>query len=144
MARTVPGLPHRSSPDLIGDGKDCFQGATMTDASMDVIGCSASRFAGAAGNRDESASQCVRGCTITAAVHVLKACGLYGRLPPRGPTEVEDAVLAAQQHQSARRAALRAALEEIALEKGTKLCYGSLYASPYVWPASGGNGRQLP
>jgi hypothetical protein len=36
---------------------------------------------------------------LPAAVHVLKACGLYGMLPPRGPTEVEDAVLAEQQPQ---------------------------------------------
>jgi hypothetical protein len=36
-------------------------------------------------------------------VHVLKACGLYGMLPPRGPTEVEDAVLAEEERQSERR-----------------------------------------
>ena len=47
---------------------------------------------------------------LLAAVHVLKACGLYGMLPPRGPTEVEDAVLAEQERQSQRRrAALMAA-----------------------------------
>ena len=47
---------------------------------------------------------------LPAAVHVLKACGLYGMLPPRGPTEVEDAVLAEQQRQGERRrAALLAA-----------------------------------
>jgi len=47
---------------------------------------------------------------LPAAVHVLKACGLYGMLPPRGPTEVEDAVLAEQQRQGERRrAALMAA-----------------------------------
>jgi hypothetical protein len=47
---------------------------------------------------------------LPAAVHVLKACGLYGVLPPRGPTEVEDAVLAEQQRQGERRrAALMAA-----------------------------------
>jgi hypothetical protein len=47
---------------------------------------------------------------LPAAVHVLKACGLYGILPPRGPTEVEDAVLAEQQRQGERRrAALMAA-----------------------------------
>ena len=40
---------------------------------------------------------------LPAAVHVLKACGLYGMLPPRGPTEVEDAVLAEQQRQGERR-----------------------------------------
>jgi len=40
---------------------------------------------------------------LPAAVHVLKACGLYGMLPPRGPTEVEDAVLAEQERQSERR-----------------------------------------
>jgi hypothetical protein len=47
---------------------------------------------------------------LPAAVHVLKACGLYGMLPPRGPTEVEDALLAEQERQSERRrAALMAA-----------------------------------
>jgi len=40
---------------------------------------------------------------LPAAVHVLKACGLYGMLPPRGPTEVEDAVLAEQERQGERR-----------------------------------------
>jgi hypothetical protein len=40
---------------------------------------------------------------LPAAVHVLKACGLYGMLPPRGPAEVEDAVLAEQERQSERR-----------------------------------------
>jgi hypothetical protein len=40
---------------------------------------------------------------LPAAVHVLKACGLYGMLPPRGPTEVEDAVLAEEERQSERR-----------------------------------------
>ena len=40
---------------------------------------------------------------LPAAVHVLKACGLYGMLPPRGPTEVEDVVLAEQQRQGERR-----------------------------------------
>jgi len=40
---------------------------------------------------------------LPAAVHVLKACGLYGMLPPRGPTEVEDVVLAEQERQGARR-----------------------------------------
>ena len=40
---------------------------------------------------------------LPAAVHVLKACGLYGMLPPCGPTEVEDAVLAEQGRQSERR-----------------------------------------
>ena len=40
---------------------------------------------------------------LPAAVHVLKAGGLYGMLPPRGPTEVEDAVLAEQQRQGDRR-----------------------------------------
>jgi hypothetical protein len=53
----------------------------------------------------------VSGCTITAAVHVLKACGLYGMFPPRGPTEIEDAVLVEQQRQGERwRAVLMAAL----------------------------------
>ena len=42
---------------------------------------------------------------LPAAVHVLKACGLYGMLPPRGPTEPEDAVLAEQQRQGERRRA---------------------------------------
>ena len=47
---------------------------------------------------------------LPAAVHVLKACGLYGMRPPGGPTEVEDAVLAEQERQEARRrAALLAA-----------------------------------
>ena len=46
---------------------------------------------------------------LPAAVHVLKACGLYGMLPPRGPAEVEDAALAEQERQSERRAALMAA-----------------------------------
>src|SRR5262245_17814559 len=40
---------------------------------------------------------------LPAAVHVLKACGLYGIVPPLGPTEVEDAVLAEQERQSERR-----------------------------------------
>src|SRR5262249_50104347 len=40
---------------------------------------------------------------LPAAVHVLKACGLYGMLSPRGPTEVEDAVLAEEERQSERR-----------------------------------------
>ena len=40
---------------------------------------------------------------LPAAVHVLKACGLYGMLPPRGPTEVEDAVLAEEERRSERR-----------------------------------------
>ena len=40
---------------------------------------------------------------LPAAVHALKACGLYGMLPPRGPTEVEDVVLAEQQRQGERR-----------------------------------------
>jgi hypothetical protein len=45
-------------------------------------------------------------------------------VPLRGPTEVEDAVLAAQQRQSEQRhAALMVALKKIALEKGTKLCH---------------------
>jgi hypothetical protein len=49
--------------------------------------------------------------SLPAAVHVLKACGLYGMLPPRGPTGVEDAVLAEQQRQGERRrVALMAAL----------------------------------
>ena len=48
---------------------------------------------------------------LPAAVHVLKACGLYGALPPSGPTEPEDAVLAEQHRQGERRrAALFAAL----------------------------------
>src|SRR5262245_4198162 len=40
---------------------------------------------------------------LPAAIHVLKACGLYGIVPPLGPTEVEDAVLAEQERQSERR-----------------------------------------
>jgi len=48
---------------------------------------------------------------LPAAVHVLKACGLYGVPAPHGPTEPEDAVLAEQQRQGERRrAALFAAL----------------------------------
>ena len=31
---------------------------------------------------------------LPAAVHVLKACGLYGNVSPLGPTEVEDAEIA--------------------------------------------------
>jgi hypothetical protein len=47
---------------------------------------------------------------LPAAVHVLKACGLYGIVAPLGPIEVEDAVLAEQQRQGERRrAALMAA-----------------------------------
>jgi hypothetical protein len=42
---------------------------------------------------------------LPAAVHVLKACGLYGMVPPQGPTEVEDAVLARATRQSQRRSA---------------------------------------
>jgi hypothetical protein len=34
---------------------------------------------------------------LPAAVHVLKACGLYGVPVPHGPTEVEDAVAAQRQ-----------------------------------------------
>jgi hypothetical protein len=40
---------------------------------------------------------------LPAAVHILKACGLYGMVPPRGPIDVEDALLAEQEHQSERR-----------------------------------------
>jgi hypothetical protein len=40
---------------------------------------------------------------LPAAVHVLKGCGLYGIVPPRGPTDVEDALLAEQERQSERR-----------------------------------------
>ena len=40
---------------------------------------------------------------LPAAVHVLKACGLYGNVSPLGPTEVEDALLAEQERQSERR-----------------------------------------
>jgi hypothetical protein len=40
---------------------------------------------------------------LPAAVHVLKACGLYGVVSPLGPTEVEDAVLAEQERRSERR-----------------------------------------
>ena len=40
---------------------------------------------------------------LPAAVHVLKACGLYGMVIPLGPTEVGDAVLAEQERQSERR-----------------------------------------
>ena len=35
---------------------------------------------------------------LPAAVHVLKACGLYGMPAPQGPTEVEDAVIAQRRH----------------------------------------------
>jgi len=31
---------------------------------------------------------------LPAAVHVLKACGLYGMPAPQGPTDVEDVVIA--------------------------------------------------
>jgi hypothetical protein len=34
---------------------------------------------------------------LPAAVHVLKACGLYGNVSPLGPTEVEDAEIAQRQ-----------------------------------------------
>ena len=44
-----------------------------------------------------------RQTVLPAAVHVLKACGLYGMVPPRGPTDVEDALLAEQERQSERR-----------------------------------------
>jgi hypothetical protein len=48
---------------------------------------------------------------LPAAVHVLKAGGLYGMLPPQGPTEVADAEIAAQQRAcDRRRAALLATL----------------------------------
>jgi hypothetical protein len=40
---------------------------------------------------------------LPAAVHVLKACGLYGMVIPHGPTEVDDALLAEQERQSERR-----------------------------------------
>ena len=40
---------------------------------------------------------------LPAAVHVLKACGLYGMVIPLGPTEVDDALLAEQERQSERR-----------------------------------------
>ena len=46
---------------------------------------------------------------LPAAVHVLKACGLYGMLPSRGPTEVEDAVLAEQERLKQRTFVARAA-----------------------------------
>jgi hypothetical protein len=37
---------------------------------------------------------------LPAAIHVLKACGLYGGVPvPQGPTEVEDAVIAEKARQ---------------------------------------------
>src|SRR5215471_3398502 len=39
---------------------------------------------------------------LPAAVHVLKACGLYGNVSPLGPTEMEDALLAEQERQSER------------------------------------------
>jgi hypothetical protein len=39
---------------------------------------------------------------LPAAVHVLKACGLYGMVIPLGPTEVDDALLAEQERQSTR------------------------------------------
>jgi hypothetical protein len=49
---------------------------------------------------------------LPAAIHVLKACGLYGGVPvPQGPTEVEDAVLAEKARQRHRMyAALQAEL----------------------------------
>ena len=40
---------------------------------------------------------------LPTAVHVLKACGLYGIVTPLGPKEVEDAVLAKQERESERR-----------------------------------------
>jgi hypothetical protein len=43
---------------------------------------------------------------LPAAGHVLKACWLSDMLPPRGPTKVEDAVLAEQQCQGKRRRAV--------------------------------------
>ena len=48
---------------------------------------------------------------LPAAVHVLKACGLYGMPAPQGPTEVEDAVIAEKARQRHRMyAALQAEL----------------------------------
>jgi hypothetical protein len=49
---------------------------------------------------------------LPAAVHVLKACGLYGGVPvPQGPTEIEDAVIAEKARQRHRMyAALQAEL----------------------------------
>jgi hypothetical protein len=40
---------------------------------------------------------------LSAAVHVLKACGMYGMVPPQGPAEVQDALLAEQERQGQRR-----------------------------------------
>jgi Helix-turn-helix domain len=37
-----------SSTRIIGDAKGCFQGATMTDDSVDVVGCAASHCAASA------------------------------------------------------------------------------------------------
>jgi hypothetical protein len=42
---------------------------------------------------------------LPAAVHVLKACGLYGMLPPRGPVDSEDIAIAEQQRAKDRRQA---------------------------------------
>jgi hypothetical protein len=48
---------------------------------------------------------------LPAAVHVLKACGLYGMVPPHGATALEDVVLAEQERQRERhRRAVMAAL----------------------------------
>lgn len=40
---------------------------------------------------------------LPAAIHVLKACGLYGLPAPSGPAETEDAVLDEQERQQERR-----------------------------------------
>jgi hypothetical protein len=56
---------------------------------------------------------------LAAAVHVLKACGLYGLVTLLGPTKVEDAVLAEQERQSERRrrAVFAASFWTMTLEK---------------------------
>jgi hypothetical protein len=36
---------------------------------------------------------------FAAAVQVLKACGIYGLVPPAGPTELEEAVLEAEERE---------------------------------------------
>jgi hypothetical protein len=47
---------------------------------------------------------------LPAAVHVLKACGLYGAPAPRGPTEPEDAAIAVQRRHKDRMFASLAAM----------------------------------
>jgi hypothetical protein len=50
--------------------------------------------------RQDTTAQAIREVILD---HILKACGLYGMVPPRGPIDVEDALLAEQEHQSERR-----------------------------------------